>query len=41
MLWAEAGEVSGWLSLEQAMEIRRLAGRVRYYEGRARVEVPV
>jgi hypothetical protein len=35
LLWAEAGEVGGWLPLERAMEIRRLAGRVRYYEGRA------
>lgn len=36
LLWAEAGEGAGWLSAEGAMQVRRLAVRVRYYEGRAR-----
>lgn len=35
LLWAEAGEGEGWLSAEGAMQVRRLATRVRYYEGRA------
>lgn len=35
-LWAEAGEGSGWLTAEQAMELRRLAARVRFYEGRVK-----
>jgi len=34
-LWAETGEAEGWLSAAQAMEIRRLAGRLRFYESRA------
>jgi hypothetical protein len=36
LLWAEAGEEGGWLAPARAMEVRRLAGRVRFYEGRAR-----
>ena len=36
LLWAEAGEVEGWLAPDRAMEVRRLATRVRFYEGRAR-----
>jgi hypothetical protein len=35
LLWAEAGEADGWLTSEQAMELRRLAGRLRFYESRA------
>jgi len=35
LLWAEAGEVEGWLPLDRAMEVRRLAQRVRFYELRA------
>lgn len=35
LLWAEAGEAEGWLRPDQAMEIRRLAGRLRFYELRA------
>lgn len=35
LLWAEAGEVAGWLPLECAMEVRRLAARLRFYEQRA------
>lgn len=35
LLWAEAGEVEGWLPLDRAMEVRRLAQRVRFYERRA------
>ena len=35
LLWAEAGEAEGWLTAEQSMEIRRLAGRLRFYESRA------
>ncbi|HEX7918554.1 MAG TPA: hypothetical protein VF454_04075 [Gemmatimonadales bacterium] len=38
LLWAEAGEVAGWLSPEEAMEIRRVAVRTRFYERRAQVE---
>ena len=34
LLWAEAGEAEGWLPPEGAMELRRLAARVRFYEGR-------
>lgn len=34
VLWAEAGEVAGWLTPDQAMELRRLAARVRFYESR-------
>ena len=34
--WAEAGEERGWLTPARAMEVRRLAGRVRFYERRAR-----
>ena len=41
MRWAEAGEMSGRLPRERAMEIRRLAGRLRFYEDRARAEVAV
>ena len=36
-LWAEAGEAAGWLACDRAMEIRRLAQRVRFYESRAAV----
>lgn len=35
LLWAEAGEASGWLAPDRAMEVRRLAQRVRFYESRA------
>lgn len=35
LLWADVGEGEGWLSVEGAMQVRRLAVRVRYYEGRA------
>lgn len=35
--WAEAGEVGGWLTVEQAMELRRLAVRARFYERRAEI----
>lgn len=35
LLWAEAGEAGGWLPQEGAMEVRRLASRVRFYERRA------
>ena len=35
LLWAEAGEAAGWLRAEEAMELRRLAGRLRFYEERA------
>jgi hypothetical protein len=35
LLWAEAGEVAGWLPLERAMEVRRVASRLRFYEQRA------
>lgn len=35
LLWAEAGEAEGWLTLDRAMEVRRLAQRVRFYERRA------
>lgn len=35
LLWAEAGESAGWLAPERAMEVRRLAQRVRFYERRA------
>ena len=35
LLWAEAGEGEGWLSADRAMEVRRLAHRVRFYERRA------
>lgn len=38
LLWAEAGEVAGWLSPEEAMEIRRVAVRTRFYERRAQSE---
>ena len=37
-LWAEAGEADGWLPPGQAMEVRRLAARVRFYERRAQTE---
>ena len=36
LLWAEAGEAGGWLRPDRAMELRRLATRVRYYERRSR-----
>jgi hypothetical protein len=36
LLWAEAGEASGWLPPDQAMELRRLVARLRFYEGRVR-----
>ena len=36
LLWAEAGEAEGWLTPVEAMEIRRLAVRARFYERRAR-----
>lgn len=36
LLWAEAGEMAGWLPPDQAMAVRRLATRVRFYERRAR-----
>lgn len=35
LLWAEAGEMAGWLPLERAMEVRRIASRLRFYEQRA------
>lgn len=35
LLWAEVGEETGWLAPDHAMEVRRLAGRVRFYEARA------
>ena len=35
LLWAEAGEAEGWLSPVEAMEIRRVAVRTRFYERRA------
>lgn len=35
LLWAEAGEDAGWLAAARAMEVRRLAHRVRFYERRA------
>lgn len=35
LLWAEAGEGEGWLDPAGAMEVRRMAARVRYYERRA------
>ena len=35
LLWAEAGEMAGWLPLDRAMQVRRMAQRVRFYEGRA------
>ncbi|HEU4570775.1 MAG TPA: hypothetical protein VFS07_09395 [Gemmatimonadales bacterium] len=35
ILWADAGELEGWLSEGQATEIRRLAARLRFYEERA------
>lgn len=35
LLWAEAGEAEGWLTAEEAMEVRRLAVRARFYERRA------
>ncbi len=35
LLWAEAGEAEGWLPPEQAMEIRRVPVRPRFYERRA------
>ena len=35
LLWAEAGEAAGWLTPVESMEIRRLAGRLRFYESRA------
>ena len=38
LLWAEAGEAAGWLAPDQAMELRRLAARLRFYEGRVRGE---
>jgi len=38
LLWAEAGEADGWLRAEAAMEIRRLAGRLRFYESRVSSE---
>ena len=37
-LWAEAGEADGWLPADRAMEVRRLAARVRFYERRALTE---
>ena len=40
LLWAEAGEAGGWLAPDQAMEVRRLASRFRFYEERARVGAP-
>jgi hypothetical protein len=36
LLWAEAGETEGWLTADRAMQVRRVAQRVRFYEGRAR-----
>ena len=39
LLWAEAGEGEGWLTIEEAMEIRRLAVRARFYEDRAHAGV--
>jgi hypothetical protein len=36
LLWADAGEAEGWLPADQAMQVRRVAQRVRFYEGRAR-----
>lgn len=39
-LWAEAGEGAGWLTPDRAMEVRRLAQRVRFYEARASVPAP-
>ena len=35
LLWAEVGEGEGWLPPDRAMEVRRLAQRVRFYERRA------
>jgi len=35
LLWTEAGEAAGWLAPNDAMELRRLGARVRFYEGRA------
>lgn len=40
LLWAEAGEAAGWLTPIDAMEIRRLAVRTRFYEQRARPATP-
>jgi hypothetical protein len=40
LLWAEAGEVEGWLPLERAMEVRRVAARLRFYEQRAEGHIP-
>lgn len=39
LLWAEAGEGEGWLTTEEAMEIRRLAVRARFYERRAMTDL--
>ena len=32
--WARAGEAAGWLDATDAIRIRRLADKVRFYEGR-------
>ncbi|HET7024338.1 MAG TPA: hypothetical protein VFI39_03965 [Gemmatimonadales bacterium] len=33
--WARIGEAAGWLEPADAIRIRRLAEKVRFYEGRA------
>ena len=34
-LWARTGEAAGWLDPADAIRIRRLAEKVRFFEGRS------
>jgi hypothetical protein len=40
LLWAEAGETAGWLPADRAMQVRRIAARLRFYEQRAGGPLP-